>query len=324
MTLLLTDEDVRQVAEMPAIIDAVHDALAVEARGGVQTVPRINFGLTGGFLRFMPAVIEELDLMGFKVFDAKFPTARYLIAVFRPSTGELDALVDAAYLTAVRTGATTAVATRLMTAPDGCREVGVIGSGLEARTNLEAILAVRHVDRVLIYSRTPERRTEFAEDIRTRFDIDAIAVDRPEAAAARPCVLAATNTGFNGPVALEGAWLAPDAHLNTIGATAPNLREVDPDTFARAATVVIDTEHASAECGDIMAAEHAGAWPADRVVTLPEAIAADGGWKRPSGVSVFKSVGTAVQDLAAARAVATAATARGIGREVDLLTPKTF
>src|SRR5262249_16924897 len=131
MTLLLTDDDVRQSCDLPQIIDAISDALTVEARGGVQTVPRINFGLSEGFLRLRPAVIEELDVMGFKAFDAKFPDARYLIAVFRPSTGELDALVDAAYLTAVRTGATTAVATRVMTGPDDCHEVGVIGSGLE-------------------------------------------------------------------------------------------------------------------------------------------------------------------------------------------------
>lgn len=324
MTLLLTDDDVRQVARMPAIIEAIHAALIVEARGGVQSVPRINFGLQQGFLRLMPAVIEELDIMGFKVFDAKFPTARYLIAVFRSSTGELEALVDAAYLTALRTGATTGVATRLMTGPGDCREVGVIGSGLEARTNLEAILAVREVERVLVYSRSSERREEFARDVSRRFSVDATAVESPHAAAGAPCVLAATNTGFNGPVALEGAWLRPDAHLNTIGATAPNLREVDPDTFARASTVVLDTEHAGAECGDIMAAEDAGIWPVERVMTLTAAVGADGAWKRPPGVSVFKSVGTAVQDLAAARAVASEAAARGVGREVDLLTPKTF
>src|SRR5215470_2846502 len=169
MTLLLTDSDVREVAEMPMVIDAITEALAIEARGGVQSVPRINFGLDGGFLRLMPAVIEELDIMGFKTFDAKFPVARYLIAIFRPSTGELSCLVDAAYLTALRTGATTAIATRLMTAADACREIGVIGSGLEARTNLEAILAVRDVDRVRIYSRSPERRETIARELRERF-----------------------------------------------------------------------------------------------------------------------------------------------------------
>ncbi|HVW17267.1 MAG TPA: ornithine cyclodeaminase family protein [Solirubrobacteraceae bacterium] len=324
MTLLLTDADVREVVDMAAIVEAVDDALAVEARGGVQIVPRINFGLRQGFLRFMPAVIEELDVMGFKAFDAKFPTARYLIAVFRPSTGELDCLVDAAYLTAVRTGATTGVATRLMTATDGCREVGVIGSGLEARTNLEAILAVREVRRVLVYSRTPERREALAAEVRERHGIEAVAVGTPQEAAGAPCVLAATNTGFGGPVALEGAWLAPDAHLNTIGATALDLREADPETFARASAIVVDTEHAGAECGDIVAAQRAGAWPAGRVTTLAELVGAEGGWRRPEGLSVFKSVGTAVQDLAAAHAVATAARERGVGREVELLSAKTF
>jgi len=324
LTLLLTDDDVRKAANMPAVIEAIQEALAVEARGGVQTVPRINFALAQGFFRLMPAVIEELDLMGFKAFDAKFPAARYLIALFRPSTGALDCLVDAAYLTALRTGATTAIATRLMTEPEGCREVGVIGSGLEARTNLEGILAVRDVERVLVYSRSPERREQLAGELRERFALEANAVDSPQAAAAAGCVLAATNTGFGGPVALEGAWLGPRAHVNTIGATTPQLREADGFTFARAGSIVLDTEHAGLEGGDIIAAQAAGDWPADRVTTLPELVVAGGSWKRPDGVSVFKSVGTAVQDLAAASAVASEAVALGLGQEVQLLTAKDF
>jgi alanine dehydrogenase len=309
---------------MPRIIEAVHNALAVEARGGAQIVPRVNFGLSGGFLRLMPAVIEELDVMGFKAFDAKFPDARYLIAVFRPSSGELDGLVDAAYLTAVRTGATTGVATRLMTGPDDCRETGVIGSGLEARTNLEAMLAVRDIERVRIYSRDRGRREAFAAEVRERHGIDALAVSAPREAAAARCVLAATNTGFGGPVALEGAWLGPDTHVNTIGATAPSLREADPGTFARASCIVVDTEHAGAECGDIIAAVEAGSWPAERVSTLAEIVGRAGDWRRPDGVSVFKSVGTAVQDLAAAATVIEAARAQGVGRDVELLSAKTF
>ena len=324
MTLLLTDADVRAVASMPAIIDAIHAALVVEDRGGVQTVPRINFGLQDGFLRLMPAVIEELDVMGFKVFDAKFPTARYLIAVFRPSTGELDCLVDAAYLTALRTGATTALATRLLTTSDQCHDVGVIGSGLEARTNLEGMLAVRSIERVRIYSRSDERREAFARELRERYDVDAIAVATPQEAVETGCVLAATNTGFGGPFALDGKWLPRDVHVNTIGATAPTLREADPTTFARASVVVLDTEHAGAECGDIIAAVDAGSWAPDRVMTLPQLVGGSTEWTRPRGISVFKSVGTAVQDLAAAGTIAAAAREQGIGQEFELLLPKTF
>ena len=373
MTLVLTDDDVRRVCDMPRIIDAIHDALRVEARGGVQTVPRINFGLSEGFLRLMPAVIEDLDLMGFKAFDAKFPDARYLIAVFRPSTGELDSLVDAAYLTAVRTGATTAVATRLMTGPDDCHEIGVLGSGLEARTNLEALLAVRDVERIRVYSRDPSRRAAFAVEVRERHGIDAVAVDSPqEAAAARcvlavrrvervkvfspnderralfarlaierhgiaaepvasaadaldaSCVLAATNTGRNGPVAVKGRALRDDAHLNTIGATAPWLREVDAETFARAESIVVDTLHAGAECGDIIAAREAGTWDESRVTSLAAVVGAGVPFTRDGGLTVFKSVGTAVQDLAAAAAVTAVARERGLGREQEILSAKTF
>src|SRR3954449_11584640 len=213
---------------MRVLIDAIEHAMTVEARGGVQIVPRINFGVEGGFFRLMPAVIEELDIMGLKAFDAKFPEARYLIAVFRPSTGELDCLVDAAYLTAARTGATTGVATRWMTATDGCREVGVIGSGLEARTNLEAVLAAREVQRVKVFSPNPQRRRRFAGEIAERFGIEAVATDAAAEAADAPCVVAATNTGANGPVALEGAWLRDDAHPNALGATGPALRAGGP------------------------------------------------------------------------------------------------
>jgi ornithine cyclodeaminase/alanine dehydrogenase-like protein (mu-crystallin family) len=186
------------------------------------------------------------------------------------------------------------------------------------------MIAVRDVERVLVYSRSPDKREAFAAEVRAQHDIDARAVDTPQEAAGAQSVLAATNTGFNGPVALEGAWLAPDAHVNTIGATAPTLREADPQTFSRASAVVIDTEHAGPECGDIVAAEAAGTWPAARVVTLPEVAGQGGAWKRPEGISVFKSVGTAVQDLAAAHAIVVAARERGLGTDFDLLAPKTF
>ena len=144
---------------MRVLIDAIEHAIEVEARGGVQIVPRINFGVENGFFRLMPAVIEELDVMGAQGLRREVPRRPATSSrSSRPSTGELDCLIDAAYLTAARTGATTGVATRWMTAQDGCLEVGVIGSGLEARTNLEAVLTVREVERVRVFSRNPERR----------------------------------------------------------------------------------------------------------------------------------------------------------------------
>ena len=322
MTLLISDADVRQACDMDRLVEVITTALQIEARGGVQMVPRVNFGIENGFFRLMPAVIEELDVMGFKAFDAKVPDARYLLALFTPSTGELDCLIDAAYLTAARTGATTAIATRAMTDPEGCAEVGVIGSGLEARTNLEAIMAVRDVKNVKVFSPRPESRERFAREIEDTFNVAAQPVATCEEAAGAPCVLAATNTGFGGPIALEGRMLQDGAHLNTIGATAPTLREVDSATFSRAAEVVLDTEHAHAECGDILAAQADGSWDDSRVRMLTDVLET----RRPRDgqITVFKSVGTAVQDLAAGFAVAQIARERGLGRELDIVLPKTF
>ena len=137
-------------------------------------------------------------------------------------------------------------------------------------------------------------------------------------------MIAATNTGFNGPFALDGSWLSDGAHLNTIGGTAKVLFESDPATFERAVQVVLDTEHAPGECGDIIAAQEAGTWHSDRVSTLAELFAPDAGYNRPAGITVFKSVGTAVQDVVAAAAVAAEARVRGIGRELDILEAKEF
>jgi ornithine cyclodeaminase/alanine dehydrogenase len=185
------------------------------------------------------------------------------------------------------------------------------------------VLAVREVERVKVFSRSPDRRERFAREVSDVLGVPAVAVGSAAEAADAPCVIAATNTGAGGPVALEGAWLRDNAHLNTIGATAPVLREVDAATFARATTVVLDTGHAGDECGDIMAAMREGTWDATRVTTLADVIGAGKPVQR-DGLTVFKSVGTAVQDLAAAAAVARVARQRGLGRELDVLSAKMF
>jgi alanine dehydrogenase len=176
---------------------------------------------------------------------------------------------------------------------------------------------------VKVFSPNPERRERFAREMGEQHAVEVTAADSAADAADAPCVIAATNTGANGPVAIHGAWLRADAHLSTIGATAPTLREVDAETFARAAAIVVDTEHAGAECGDIMAAERAGTWDEGRVTTLARLVG-DGAPLARDGLSVFKSVGTAVQDLAAAAAVARVARERGLGRELDIVSPKLF
>jgi alanine dehydrogenase len=324
MTLILDNDAVVASTDVRAIIDALEDGLRAEAAGGVDTVPRINLAAGGEFFRLMPVVIPGMDIMGFKVFNGSIAQGvRYVIGLYRASSGELLSLMDASYLTAARTGATTGLATRLITPEDEVPVVGVIGSGLEARTNLEAICAVRTVREVKVFSRDADRRARFAEEMGERLQLDVHPVASGAEAADAEAVLVATNTGMNtGRVALEADWLPSAAHVSTIGSTMPALREVDAELFARADVVVVDTEHARNESGDLIAAVEGGQWSDDKLRLLHELPGTDNPVAGP--LTVFKSVGTATQDIIAAAATYETARARGLGRDVDFLDLKVF
>jgi ornithine cyclodeaminase/alanine dehydrogenase len=323
MTLLLDNAEVVSAVHMPTMIGALESAMAVDARGGVASVPRINLPVGDkGFFRVMPVVIEELDVMGLKAFNSGADgTVRYLVGLWGVRSGELLALVDASYLTAARTGAVTGVAQRALT--DGHEVVGLIGSGLEARTNLEAICAVSPVRSVKVFSPRPERREQFAAEMSEKLDVEIVAVGSPDEAADAQTVLVATNTGpGTGRIALEDKCLGTAEHVNTIGSTMSALREVDGAAFGRAALVVLDTLDAPAESGDLQAAAEGGHWDEAKVHWLSDVVAGE----RPAadGLTIFKSVGTGLQDIVAAKAVHDVALERGLGREVDFLGGKQF
>jgi alanine dehydrogenase len=328
MTLLLDNAAVMASVDLAHMVELIEEGLSIEARGGVASVPRVNLPAgEKGFFRLMPAVIPELDLIGLKAFNSNPRLGvRYLVALWSVSEGELLALVDASYLTAARTGAVTAVAHRALTRGRGFAEVGVIGSGLEARTNLQAICAVTEVTRVRVFSPNAQRCSAFANEMTERLGIEVIAVDSAEAAADADTVLVATNTGIGtGVIALDARWLRSRGHVNTIGSTMPGLREVDASTFGLADLVVLDTRHAMSESEDLLRARSEGHWDEAKIVELADLVS--GRVEPPNGnpeLTVFKSVGTALQDVLAARAIYAEAVERGLGQRVDLLTEKAF
>jgi ornithine cyclodeaminase/alanine dehydrogenase len=325
MTLLLDNSEVVAAADMGSVIDALESAMAVEARGGVVTVPRVNLAVgETGFFRVGPVVIQELDVMGLKAFNSGAGgLVRYLIALWRVSSGELLALLDASTLTAIRTGAVTGVAQRALTRGREQHEAGVIGSGLEARTNLQAICAVAPIQRVKVFSPRPERRAEFALEMSERLGIEVVAVDSPQEAADTQTVLVATNTGpGSGVIALEGRWLDGSEHVNTIGSTMSSLREVDGATFGRAELVVLDTLDAHAESGDLQAAAREGHWDEAKVRWLADVLVDEP--PVVDGLTVFKSVGTGLQDIVAAKSVYDTAVELGLGQSIDFLGGKEF
>ena len=329
MTWLLSDRDVRALCDMRGMVDALADGLRKEAKGPGSVLPeRLNLAYQDVFLRVMPVMLPEAGLMGLKFFQGSMAKGvRYVIAVSSLETGEVHALIDSAYLTAARTGATSGVATRLM-ARENATTVGLIGSGLEAETNLEGVCAVRPIETVKVYSRSPARRGEFAARVGRRLGVTIVPVDSAaQAVAGTDIVVAATNTGPTGAIALHGACLEPGQHVVSIGSTTPALREIDPDTFRRAQHVVFDADFAQLreESGDVCAlvAEAPGWAAATRLNQL--LVGSVRGRSSDEDITLFKSVGAATQDLIGGAYIVSEARRRGAGVEVgEIALPKAF
>lgn len=324
MTVLLDATAVAAAIEMPELIRAIETGLKEQASGSVVVPPRMNLPMQHGVFRIMPAVMNASGYMGFKAFHgAPKLGARYLIAVFEQAHGDLLALMDANYLTAARTGATAGVAAKYLARPDS-RAVGVIGAGMEARTNLDAICTVLPgIERVAVFSPRETSRQRFVTDMCERTGLTVTAVDRPEAAVANAdVVVVATNTSSApDPIAFRGEWIEPGMHVSSIGSTMPALREIDSDTFGRSDLVVVDAlSQVLEESGDVIDALKAGTFDPTTTSELHDLVA--GTVARPSSdqaVTLFKSVGTAVQDLMAGLAVYEVAAARGLGYSIDEL-----
>jgi ornithine cyclodeaminase/alanine dehydrogenase-like protein (mu-crystallin family) len=228
------------------------------------------------------------------------------------------ALMDAHYLTAVRTRATTGIATKYL-AKENAKTVGIIGSGLEARTNLEAVCAVRRIEKVKVFSPTVARRELYASEMSAKYDLEVKAAPSPDAAEEGvDIVIVATNTG-NGGIAFEGKWMRKGMHVNSIVATMPVLREIDADSFARADSIAVDTMQIEEESGDVLDALKNGKYDRSKVIELKDLIGCSAR-DTAEQITLFKSVGTAVQDIMAGRAVFEEAKRLKLGTDVgDLL-----
>jgi thiomorpholine-carboxylate dehydrogenase len=246
-------------------------------------------GQHGGFFGVMPA---SGDSMGIKMVtfypnnaDTKLPTHMAVIALFDPETGEPLALMDGRYITEMRTAAVSAVATDALAAPDA-RVLTLLGAGVQAQAHLEVLPHVRRFEEIRIWNHHPEKAQRFAE----RHGIKAMELE----AAVRNADVVVTATSAREPI-LKGEWLKPGAHVNAVGASRPDWRELD-DAAMRNVVIVDSYEGARNESGDVILS---GATP---FAELGEIL---NGSKRvePGTTTIFKSLGMAVEDVAAAKLV---------------------
>ena len=312
---VLDEHDVLQLLPMGECIDVMADALASLARGEVHNPLRFVVRPPGeaSLLGLMPAHRGgDSKLWGLKTV-AIFPgnSARGLdshqgfVALFDGETGETRALLNAGAITAVRTAAVSGVATRLL-ARDDARTLALIGAGIQARSHLDAMRAVRDFDHIVVFSRTPGKLAGIE--------------DAPSAeAAVRDADVICTTTNAAEPI-IDRAWLKPGVHINAVGSSIPTTRELDTATMRDAALFVDRRESTITEAGDFLFPQREGAIGPEHIrAEIGELLIGAGEGRRSQDeLTVFKSLGLAVEDLAAAEHVWRRAEQENVGQVVSL------
>lgn len=295
-------------------IEAMEHVFRLEGEGKIGRPRRVDVATGNGWLRLMPVVAEGLGLFGYKAMNLVPKVGvRYAIYVYDHSDGALLGVLDAQLITAMRTAATSAVATDRLAREDVGR-TAVIGTGYEARAQIEAMQLVRPAREIRVYSRSADNRARFIADMASRITVQMIdCEDIDSAVEGADLVVLATKSPE--PVFLS-KHLEVGMHVNSIGSARLEQFELTPDVFARFDTVVCDSaEHVFTEAGDAKAAADAGYWDAERSHDLGLLVANGiGARSSDSDMTLFKSVGTATQDLALASAILTVAREARLGQ----------
>lgn len=328
--LILNAADVRQALPMSLAIDAMKQAFASFSDGRAFVPPRTTLPIAqqSGITLIMPAFVDgdadseqTLAVKVVSVFDKNpargIASIQAAVIVLEPDTGRPIALLDGAMLTAIRTAAASGAATDLLARRD-CRTVALFGAGVQAITHLFAMCAVRPIEKIFVCSRSPNRVAALIAEFSGRPAITAelIAADSPRQALADADIVCCTTTSKT-PV-FDDADLKPGVHINAIGAYTPQAREVPPETVRRALVVVDSRAAAWEEAGDLVQPLQAGLISHEHVhAELGELVL---GRKTGRGdehqITLFKSVGLAVQDAVAARVALENAAAQKLGQEV--------
>lgn len=314
MTLHINEAEVKSLLTMPLAMEAVETISKRQAAGEVLVHPRRRFELPGGaFFHHMAAADVTENLVATKQYTYVGGKLKFVVSLFSTESGDLLALIEADVMGQMRTGAASGVATKYLARPDA-RTAAIIGTGVQARTQLEGVAAARQLERVRVYGRDVARREQFAREMSANLGIKVEpAASAAEATADAAIVCTATTAS---QAVVNAGSIAPGTHINAIGANHMKKRELDAETVAKCDRIFVDSiEQSRQEAGDLVLgfAGHEKRW--DGVRELSSLVAGIcQGRTEPGQITLFKSNGIAAWDLAAAVSVYRLAKERGLGR----------
>ena len=311
--LWLSDADVERLLSVEDAIPVVETALAQQAAGDAVNRPRAHdIAGEGAFLAHMQAALYEQGVFGFKSYSAAGGVYRFFVMLYSMRTGLPLALMQANSLGRIRTGAASGVSARHMARPDSS-VVGLLGSGYQAGAQLQAICAVRPIKAVYVFSPNPQRRTDFARRMNAALGIEVIAADDPRAVVDAADILV-TITNSREPV-FGGDWLRPGMHICAVGGANEYATELDDAAIRRADIIAVDSvAQAKVECGELLMPASRGLILWEQLTELCQIVGGEkAGRSFSDDITLFKSLGMAIWDVAAAKAVYDRAIERGMG-----------
>jgi ornithine cyclodeaminase/alanine dehydrogenase len=322
----LTKEDVVRVIDMRDCIDVVEKAFAELASGTAVLPLRIGIAPPGGVSLYMPAYLKQMGALACKVVTVykdnptqhNLPTTIGKVLLQNPETGEVTCIMDGGYLTAVRTGGVSGVATKYLARTDKGQVAGILGAGVQAKMQLWAMATVRELSRAYVYDISAGALSAFITEMSPKLGLEIRAASSPEQIVAEADLIC-TASSSSTPL-FEGSLVRPGTHINGIGSHSPGARELDTAIIKRSKVIADSVEACLKEAGDIMIPLKEGAIsPAHIHAELGEIVLG----RKPARVNaqeitLFKSNGLAIQDAAAAKLVYDRARQAGIGQDVVL------
>jgi alanine dehydrogenase len=315
MAILLRESDVEELASINMAIEAMEQAFKLQGGQKADIAPRRRCRLEHGLLHVMSASLPTLGYAGLKTYTSVAGSARFMVLLYKED-GQLIALIEADKLGQLRTGAASAVATKYMARQESSR-LGVFGAGLQARSQIQAICAVRPIKNVVVYSRNEPPRERFCKAMAESLGISVLPAATPEEAVKEMDIIATATTSKE-PV-FKGEWLSKGTHINAIGGNALSRQEIDVKTIKQSACVVVDSnEQAMLECGDLARAAEAEAfyWEDARELGLV-VVGEFPGREDASEITLFESQGIALEDVALAARIYESAMKSGKGERLS-------
>ena len=313
--LYLTEADVEQLITMPIALEAVEAAFRHLGRGKAENISRRRLHLPQRSLHLMAASLPELGYMGYKAYTVFRGSLQFYFWLYETDTGSLVCMMEANLLGQMRTGAASGVATRWM-APKDAQTAGILGAGWQARSQLEAVCQVRPVRKVLVFCRTARRLDRFCATMGKQLGIPCLAAGSAEEVVEQ-CHILTTITNSPRPV-FEGSRVRPGTHINAAGGNSLARCELDEACLRRCGTIVVDSkDQARLECGEFLRPIEKGFLHWEQVGELGEVVIGQRPPRNnPEEVTLFKSLGLAIEDVAVAARVYRLALERNKGRVI--------